>query len=726
MFFFAVLHNNFCFFILLINSNLKHRFSIPEIGEDADSHALLSENGLPEFNDFTIEKCIAAVSRQSLEYENGVHQIEQRAPNCKNAFVEVFQPLEKLDSQLELTWGMAKSLYLGNSSLMPTKSYIQIHERAHKARSSKFQNEGIYLAALNEKNRLKKLTDEEQRLLDKYILEGKLNGLDVKGGKRDRLANILTSLQKERQMFREKVNVANKVFQSTIGDSSIVKEFPDSLLKSMSMGSDHRQGPWKVTLQPHIYEPFMQYCPDRDLRWNTWQAYMQRCSNYVNKELETGSNLENIRGYRREQANILGYETFVEMSMETKMAGSIDNVNNVFDSLLESARSMQDVEIELLHRYSHERGFDRKLEHWDVPYWQRKQKWSLYGFDEDKIREYFPLPRVLTSLFNLCSTLFKIQIVEQSGVHTWHKDVKFYDIYDESANIPIAGFYLDPYARQDQKIRIHDDAGWHIAMRNKCTSTSTNPLSALIFNFQAPNEGKPSLLTFKEVGILFQRFGHSLRHLLTKANYSEVAGLSNVEWDAAEVCGQVMLHWLYDPHTIRAVSGHFSTEEPLPEDIVKNLQNIRSHMAGYNLCKELYLSKLDLELHSQKTFWLNIVKELWPKYHALPLDKFDSHPLSFTKIMSEEWGAAYFCHLWSKMIAADIYSAFEEARKGDGEILDVGKRYRDTFLAAGGSCHPSEVFRRFRGRDPSPHALLKNLGLPKVVTASEAGVNLIN
>ncbi|XP_047026431.1 probable cytosolic oligopeptidase A [Helicoverpa zea] len=685
---------------------------IPEIGEDAEN-TLLSDNGLPEFNDISIEKCIATISKQSLEYENGVRQIEHASENCKNAFVEVFKPLEKLDSQLELTWGMAKTLYLGNSSLMPTKSYIHIHERAHKARSTKFNSIPIFQAAVTEKNRLKKLTDEEQRLLDKYILEGKLNGLDVKGIKRDRLNNVLSGLQKERQMFRDKVNIANKVFTSTIKDDRVMREFPDTLVYSMAMGADPQKGPWKVTLQPHIYEPFMQYCPDRDLRWNAWQAHVQRCSNYVNKELETGTNLENIRSLRREQATILGYETYADMSMETKMAGSVENVNNVLDSLLESARSMQDVELELLQRYAQERGFDVKLEQWDIPYWQRKQKWSLYGFDEDKIREYFPLPRVITSLFNLCSQLFNIQIVERTGIHTWHKDVKFYDVYDESSDAPIANFYLDPYARQDLKIRIYDDAGWHIAIRNKCTSTETTPLSALIFNFQTPSEDKPSLLTFNEVGILFQRFGHCLRHLLTKANYSEVAGLSNVEWDAAEVCGQVMTHWLYDPNTIRSVSGHCETGEPLPDDIVKNLQNIRGHMSGYNLCKELYLSKLDLELHTKKAFWRDIVRELWPKYHALPFDKYDSHPLSFTKIISEEWGSAYYCRLWSRMIAADIYSAFEEARQGDQDVLDVGKRYRDTFLAVGGSCHPSEVFRRFRGRDPSPHALLKNLGLPK-------------
>ncbi|KAI5637484.1 peptidase family m3 domain-containing protein [Phthorimaea operculella] len=684
---------------------------IPEIGEDADSNMLLAENGLPEFNDLTIEKCIAAISKQTMEYENGVRQIEQTTKNCKNAFKEVFQPLEILDSQLELTWGMAKTLYLGNSSLMPTKNYISIHERAHQARSSKFNSVPIFQAAVDEKNRLKKLTDEEQRLLDKYILEGKLNGLDIKGINKEKLLLVLNKLQKERQQMRDKVTVATKAFSSNINNSDYMRAFPESLAKAMSTTNTADRGPWKVTLEPHIVEPFLQYCPDRDQRWNVWHALMQRCSAYTNKDIETSVNVERIRGLRHDQAQLLGFDTFVDMSMETKMAGSMENVNHIMDSLLESAKPMQDAEIEVLQDYAMERGFEGNLEHWDIPYWQRKQKFTLYNFDENEIREFFPLPKVMNSLFNLCSTLFKIQIVERNDVHTWHKDVKFYDVYDDTDNRPIAGFYFDPYARKDLKIRVYDDAGWHIAVRNKCTSTSVQPLSALIFNFQPPVDGVHSLLSFTEVRNLFNRFGHSLRHLLTRANYSEVAGLSNVEWDAAEVCGQVMVHWLYDRHTIQAISGHYKTHEPLPEQIVDNLQNIRRHMAGYDLCHELYLSKLDFELHSKKDFWRDIVRGLWPKYHTLPFYKYDTHPLSFTKIFCEEWGAAYYCHLWSKMIAADIYSAFEEARKENKDVLAVGKRYRDTFLAAGGACHPSEVFRRFRGRDPSPQALINNLGL---------------
>lgn len=669
---------------------------------------------MPEFNDITIEKCIATISQQSHEYEHGLTLIEQESANCKNAFEEIIQPLERLDNSLQLTWGVAKTLYLGNSSLMPTNSYLNIHQQAHRARTSKFRSAPIFQAIINEKNRLKKLSDEEQRLLDKFALEGKLNGLEVTGRDKEILNTALIQLIDERKIFREKVAIASKQYSFTIENPDFAKEFPETLLKSMAVnGGAVSQGPWKVTLQPHIYEPFMMYCPSRELRWNTWQAQMQRCSTYSHKELESGVHLEKIRALKQDQAKFLGYDSYVDMSMETKMAGSLENVNNVFNVLYENARPVQEQELELLQSFAKERGFDYKLEHWDMAYWQRKQKWTLYNFNEEQIKEYFPLPRVINSLFNLCSTLFNIQIIERSNVHTWHKDVKYYDVLDDTSNRPIAGFYLDPYARQDEKIRGHDDSGWHVTIRNKCTSTGTTPLSALIFNFQPPEEQKPSLLYFNEVGALFMKFGHALRHLLTTVNYSEVAGSSNVEWDAAEVCGHVMAHWLYDPKTIQSISGHYSTDEPLPEDIVRNFKNVRGHMAGHSICKELYLCNLDFELHSTKKYWLQIVKDSWSKYNLLPFDKYDFHPLTFTDVISEEWGAAYFCHLWSRMIAADVYSAFEEAKQGKQDIVVIGKRYKETFLAHGGGCHPSEVFRRFRGRDPSPNALLYNLGLSK-------------
>ncbi|KAJ8932046.1 hypothetical protein NQ314_014997 [Rhamnusium bicolor] len=220
-----------------------------------------------------------------------------------------------------------------------------------------------------------------------------------------------------------------------------------------------------------------------------------------------------------------------------------------------------------------------------------------------------------------------------------------------------------------------------VGIQNQSLIANTKPLSALIFNFESPKIEEHSYLTFNEVKSLFHKFGHAMQHLLTRTNYSEVAGLSNVEWDAVEVSGNVLSHWLYNKTVMDSISSHCHNEEALPQQMFQTLFNMRMHMAGLDLSRELYLSTLDLELHLSKDFWLDIVKRLWPEYRCFTLHKIDSHPCSFTSIFTEEWGAAYYSHVWAQMIAADVYSAFHEVQGDEQQILDVGKRFRNTFFS---------------------------------------------
>lgn len=393
------------------------------------------------------------------------------------------------------------------------------------------------------------------------------------------------------------------------------------------------------------------------------------------------------------------------------VTGTVKNVQNTLNKLLDQAFPAQQYELQNLHDFAAERGFDGSLNHWDIAYWKRKQRKTLYNFDEDRLKEYFPLPRVLHGLFDLTEKLFNIVIKERSDMKAWHKDVKFFDIFEPHSSAPVAGFYLDLYSRKEEKLRTEENNGWMVSIRNHSFVTDTKPLACIIFNFNPPKVDKPSLLTFDDVKLLFHKFGFGLQHLLTRTKYSDVAGLSNVEWDAVEICGHVMENWLYNTTTLQSITCHYESEDPLPRDKIEDLKSLRQHMAGYDLCQQLYRSTLDLELYTTSEFWLDIVKRIWPQYFLLPLEKYDSHPCSFTDIFSGEWPAAYYSQIWSRMIAADIYGAFREAQGDEKYVHEIGKRFRDTYLSLGGSCHPSEVFRRFRGRDPSPEALLETLGL---------------
>ena len=694
-------------------------FRVPEIGEDLpEKNPLLQNDGLPEFNNITIEQCMAAIAKQTLELESGVRDIEKllQEKEPTNIFKEVFQVLEEIGAPLDLTWGLAKTLYLGNSTLMPTKSYLSIHDRAKRARAAKFNSTPIYECVKKEllKENVKR-SDEETRVLKKFALEGKLNGLELPDSSKIGLKQILNKLTTERTQFKQKVDICSKQFSHIIHDVNVVRDFPPDLLKMVAQNSDKfLEGPWKITLEPNIYMPVMENCPDREIRWNVWQALVNRGSGYGDRDLATGIHLEGIRYARRDLAKLLGFETYADMSMETKMAESVTNVNNMLHVLLERAKPAQDKELENLYEFALERGFrGSRIELWDVPYWRNKQRNSLFNYKEEVFKEYFPLQTVLTGLFELCEKLFNVTIKQRNNISTWHKDVKFYDIFEHHQSAPIAGFYIDPYARTNEKIKVQQSNGWMVGIQNQSKITDTRPLAALIFNFEPPVGEKQSYLTFKEVKYLFHKFGLSLQHLMTNTNYSEVSGSSNIEWDAVEVSGHVFSHWLFNKEVINSISSHQQTGEKLPSEMFNSLMKVHKHLAGLDLSRELYLAALDLELHYSKEYWLDVVKKLWPQFRSFPLDKLDSHPCSFTQIFIEEWAAAYYSHVWSRMIAADVYSAFHEVQGDEQKIQEVGKRFKNTFLTLGGSCHPSKIFRSFRGRDPSPNALLSSLGLKR-------------
>ncbi|XP_045101453.1 organellar oligopeptidase A, chloroplastic/mitochondrial-like [Portunus trituberculatus] len=467
--------------------------------------------------------------------------------------------------------------------------------------------------------------------------------------------------------------------------------------------SRYQQGPWAVTLQPHVYHSFLEHCPSSDLRRNTYRAYNMRASNHIDQELSNSIHMEDIRSLRGEQATLLGYKDFAHMSMETKMAGSVENVLSMITSLLAKAKTAQDKEIASLQEFAETRGFELQLEAWDVPYWRRKQKRHLFNFDETQLRDYFPFEHVFVSLLELCSELFGISFEEiPDKVPTWHPDVRFFNILDASGDY-LASFYLDPFQRPGEKLQTRVDAAWNLVIRSRSDIAKMLPITNLVFNFTPPaSEDQSALLTFSEVTLLFQKFGSALQHLLTTVPYTECSGMTNIEWDAVEVCSNFMQNWLQEPAVLQRISQHYESGLPLSGSSIKELLASQNHMAGYDLCSELYLAHLDMELHTRKNYWLDIARELWPSYRPFTLDKYDAHLCSNTAIMADVWAAAYYSHLWSRMVAADVFQAFREPQETDGEL---GERFRSTFLSLGGGCHPSEVFRRFRGRDPSPDAL---------------------
>ncbi|KAK8742202.1 hypothetical protein OTU49_002174 [Cherax quadricarinatus] len=687
---------------------------VPENPIDTpEDNALLRTNVLPQFDQLTPEKCWTGIGKLALEYESGVWAMEEKAhdPKKPKTFDNIIGELDKLESPLNTAWSNVKTLYTVKNHEMNTDAYLKIHERARKARVHKFQSLPIYEACKEIYVKDTSLNDAQRRVIRKFLLEARLNGIELLEEKATIFTNVLKKLESLKAEFRKKVVESSSRFSYNIQDSNIVKDFPDALLKNMARDpSQYKQGPWVITLQPYVYGSFLEHCPDAELRRNTYRAYNMRASNHVSQDINNSVHIEEIRTLRGEQACLLGYENFAQMSMETKMAGSVDNVISMIESLSAKAKNAQKKEIDSLQEFAESRGFDSKLEAWDVDYWRRKQKCHLYKFDNLHLEEYFPFDHVFASLLEMCSKLFGIAFEEipSDRVPTWHPDVRFFSISDNTGKY-LSSFYLDPFQRPGEKLQTHLDSAWCLGCRNRSDVAGTLPVVNLVFNFTPPvSKEHQSLLTFSEVIILFQKFGTALQHLLTTIPYSEASGLTNIEWDAVEVCSYFMQNWLCEPNTLQQISCHYDSGLPLSESAIQDLIASQNHMAGYDLCSELYLAHLDMQLHSSKDFWLDIIQDLWSTYRPFALDKYDVHLCSNTTIMTDVWAAAYYSHLWSRMIGADAFQAFTEDAEN---VSEMGARFRSTFLSLGGGCHPSKVFRSFRGRDPSPDALHVLCGL---------------
>lgn len=680
---------------------------LPEIPKDtAETNPLLRLGSPPEFRTITPENCFNGIGKLVIQYDTGLSQIEEnfRDSDRKRDFQSVVEPLERLLAPLDHAWSTVKALFVLRRDEKMSRVYETLHPHVQKARAQRFQSLPLYHALKELNADQSRLDDVQRRVVRKYLLEARLNGLDLTGYDLEHLHNALKAIATEKNKFTIKLREATSRFKHVITDYGMVRDFPEPLLRRMAVDEvQPTRGPWTVTLQPRVFEAFVERCSDRDLRWNVWQAYHSRASSVSDNTLNNSIHIEELRFQRQEQAKLLGYSSYAEMSMETKMAGSIENVRAMIASLQVRSKPKMEKDLEELQAFASGRGFDGTLEIWDVPYWRRKHRQSLYRLDEEEIRCYFPLPRVLNGLFALCQKLFGVTIEDATRkIEPWDDGVAFYEMFDESDS-HVGSFYLDPYFRMDKLPTLAMlESGI-----NRCDAAGVKPVAFLFFGFQPPMHGSPSLLSFSNLVSLFEKFGKTLQHVLTRVPYSEVAGLTNVEWDAVDVCAHFLALWLDDVPTLQSLGGHHRTGQLLSVDVCENIVRARRHFAAYDLTRELYLGALDLALYTKKDFWLDVQRRLWSEYMPFPLQKNDAHTCSFSKIFVEEYQAAYYSSMWAQMMAADLFSAFREiGSDNEEEVEREGRRFRDVFLSMGGGCHPSELFRRFRGRDPSPDALV--------------------
>jgi oligopeptidase A len=560
-----------------------------------------------------------------------------------------------------------------------------------------------------------------QRTIALLARDATLQGVGLEPEERERFNAIKQELAGLSTRFTNNVLDATQSYALILTDAADVSGLPpDSLSlaagKARTRGHENataENGPWAVTLDLPSFLSFMQHAARRDLREAVYRAYITRASE------GEGDNLPLIRrilSLRREQAAMLGFATYADMSLARKMAPDVAGIEALLTTIRDAATEPALNDLIELGDLAASRGQDGEVQPWDVMYWTERLKEERFGLRDDLIRPYFPLPSILAGLFDLVQELFGVRIQAAVGVPAWHADVTYYRVLNDDGE-DIAGLYLDPYARPEEK----RGGAWMDELCGRSTVCAPAgrdvrlPVAYVNCNQRPGLDGAPSLMSFQEVTTLFHEFGHALQHMLTTVRHGFVAGISNVEWDAVELASQFMENWCHHRPTLTGLARHFETGEAMPEELLDKLLQTRTFRAGSNALRQISFALTDLALHTADPEGLDpletaqaIARDILP-LPPLPEDRF---LCSFSHIFAGGYAAGYYSYKWAEVLSADAFGAFEEAGADDPQARRrEGLRFRDTVLALGGSRHPMDVFRLFRGREPDPQALLRQEGL---------------
>jgi oligopeptidase A len=625
-----------------------------------------------------------------------------------------------LTEPLYTAWGIVQHLMGVLNAPELRAAHDAVQKSVVQASMRVAQSVPIYqaLVALRASAAWNELDTAEQRVVAAYIRDAELSGVALTGEKKERFEQIALELAELSTKFTNNVLDATKDFSLELTNETDVEGLPATLRAATQVG-EGSQGPWKITLDAPVYIPFMEHSRRRDLREKLYRAFVTRASS---GERDNGPLVGRILELRREKAEILGFANFAAVSLASKMAPSMEAVDRLLGELRAAALPRARAEHDELTAFAREKSGDRSLELalWDVPFWAERLREERYAYSDEELRPYFSLPRVQDGLFATAKRLFDVEIRGADGdAPVWDADVRFFRVADASGQ-SVAAFYLDPYSRPRNK----RGGAWMdgaLSRKRRADGTVRLPVAYLICNFTPPVGDKPSLMTFREMETLFHEFGHGLQHMLTTVDRVEASGINNVEWDAVELPSQFMENWCYTKETIGALARHFETGAPLPNALFDKIVAARNYRAASATLRQVYFATLDLALHraDPKVDFIELQRKIAAENTVVAPLAEDRFLCSFSHIFAGGYAAGYYSYKWAEVLSADAFSAFREAGLDDSSrVHATGRRFRDTILSQGGARHPMDVFKDFRGREPSTRPLLEQTGL---VSLEEAG-----
>ncbi|MEF1173925.1 oligopeptidase A [Vibrio sinaloensis] len=677
------------------------------------SNPLLTFTDLPPFSQIKPEHVKPAVEQAIEACRAKIDSVLENntAPSWEN----VVAPIEEVDDHLSRIWSPVSHMNSVVNSDELREAYESCLPLLSEYGTWVGQHKGLFEAykAIKASDAFAKLSQAQQKTITDSLRDFELSGIGLPADEQHRYGEISKRMSELGSKFSNNVLDATMGWTKHVADEKELAGMPESALVAAKAAAEAKElEGYLLTLDIPSYLPVMTYCDNQELRKELYEAYVTRASDRGPKagEWDNTEIINEQLKLRHEIARMLGFNTYSEKSLATKMAENTSQVLGFLNDLASKAKPQGEREVEELRQFAKAEFGVEELNLWDIAYYSEKQKQHLFQISDEELRPYFPESKAVSGLFEVLKRVFGMTVQEREGVDTWHESVRFFDIFDADNNLR-GSFYLDLYAREHKR-----GGAWMDECRVRRINAQgelQSPVAYLTCNFNRPVGDKPALFTHDEVVTLFHEFGHGIHHMLTQVDTGAVSGINGVPWDAVELPSQFLENWCWEEEALAFISGHFETGEPLPKEMLDKMLAAKNFQSAMFILRQLEFGLFDFTLHTEfdpevGPRVLETLAEVKSKVAVLPSLEWNRFSHSFSHIFAGGYSAGYYSYLWAEVLSSDAFSRFEEEGIFNAE---TGQSFLNNILEMGGSEEPMELFKRFRGREPQIDALLRHSGI---------------
>ncbi|WP_137886097.1 oligopeptidase A [Pseudomonas sp. 2FE] len=676
----------------------------------SENNPLLQSFDLPPYSSIRPEHVEPAIDSILAESRAAIAELLAKQP-ATPTWDGLVLALDELGERLGRAWSPVSHLNAVCNSAELRQAYEACLPKLSEYWTELGQNRGLFEAyeALAQSPAASGFEVAQTTILEHALRDFRLSGIDLPPAEQQRYGAIQMKLSELGSHFSNQLLDATQAWTKHVTDAAVLAGITDSAQLQMAQAAKAKDlDGWLISLEFPSYYAVMTYADNRALREEVYAAYCTRASDQGPNagQHDNGPVMAEILDLRQELAQLLGFASYAELSLATKMADSSEQVLNFLRDLALRSKPFAAQDLTELQAFAAEQGC-ADLQSWDVGYYSEKLRQQRYSIAQETLRAYFPIDQVLTGLFAIVQRLYGIQIAELQGFDSWHADVRLFEIKEHGQHV--GRFFFDLYARANKR-----GGAWMDGARDRRRSAAgslISPVANLVCNFTPAVGEQPALLTHDEVTTLFHEFGHGLHHLLTRVEHAGAAGINGVAWDAVELPSQFMENWCWEPEGLALISGHYQSGEALPQDLLDKMLAAKNFQSGLMMARQLEFSLFDFELHATHgdgRSVLEVLEGIRAEVSVMRPPAYNRFPNSFAHIFAGGYAAGYYSYKWAEVLSADAFSRFEE----EGVFnADTGRAFREAILARGGSQEPMQLFVDFRGREPSIDALLRHLGL---------------